>query len=309
MRAINPGDPSQPASSRIVAGTITQQLTPDMAAGFGFASSGDTLVAGWTGQAGPGFLLAEAGLGIDQVPQAAAALRHAVGGIGLTLTMESGRFLASFDPHRTAPDRSGPDRSGPRYDQMALRVDRPIGRVATSVALTQLIERRTVLGGWFGGTLGQPHATSRFVEGAARWQGEAGWSMAARWRQGWTRATGGLGGGLMRSDAWSVEAGKRGLFGGDRIDLRLSQPLRVSGGGLDLRLPSHWDYVGEQVDGWSVQRLALSPSGRETRFELRHALALGPGEWSTHLFWRRDPGHVATLPDERGLAMKYGLAF
>jgi hypothetical protein len=120
---------------------------------------------------------------------------------------------------------------------------------------------------------------------------------------------GALGGGTLASRAWSVEAGKVGLFGHDRIDLRLSRPLRVSGGGLDLRLPDHWDYASGQVDGWTTNRLSLAPVGQETLVELRHGIRLGGGEWSTHLFWRRDPGNITMLPPERGMAVKYGLTF
>jgi hypothetical protein len=85
--------------------------------------------------------------------------------------------------------------------------------------------------------------------------------------------------------------------------------LRISGGGLDLRLPGHWDYASGRVDGWTTNRLSLAPTGQETLVELRHGIRLGGGEWSTHLFWRRDPGNIAMLPPERGMAVKYGLTF
>ena len=297
LRAIVPSD-APAAGRRIVAGTMTQALAPGTAIGFGFASGADALVAGWTGQAGPGFLLTDPGFGIDRAPRASAALRQRLGALGISLSAENGRFAAAV-----------PGMTPPRYDQMALGLDRRVGPVATTLGLTRLAERSTVLGGWFGGALGQPHATSWFADAAARWRGDGGWTLAGHWRRGWTDAFGGIGGGLLVSRSWSVEAGKRGLFGGDRLDVRLSQPLRVTGGGLDLRLPAHWDYAAGQVDGWTTQRLALAPTGRETLIEARHAVPLGAGELSTHLFWRHDPGQIATLPDERGAAVKYGLTF
>lgn len=297
MRSTVPGDAAVP-TRRIVAGSVTQVLDPTTAIGVGFSSSGDALVAGWTGQASAPFLLNDPGFGADRAPTASVAMRHMLGGIGLNVMAESGRFAASVPG--TAP---------PRYDQSAVTLDRRLGAVALSLGATRLDEKATVLGGWFGGALGQARGVSWFADTATRWSDANGWALGARWRQGWTRASGGLGGGLLQSRSWSVEAGKAGLFGGDRFDLRVSQPLRVNSGGLDLLLPSHWDYATAAVDGWTTQRMSLAPTGRELLVEARHGVMVGRGELSTHLFWRRDPGHIAALPPERGMAVKYGLTF
>ncbi|MBN3559754.1 S8 family peptidase [Sphingomonas yabuuchiae] len=297
LRAIVPTD-APSAMQRIVAGSVTQTLTPDTAIGFGFASTGDAMVSGWTGQSGPAYLMTDPGAGMDRAPRAAAALHHVMGRVGVSVAAENGRFAAPM-----------PGMAAPGYDQMTMTFDRRLGPIAATLGVTRLDEQSTVLGGWFGGALGQARGRSWFADGAARWQDDGGWTLGARWRSGWTRAIGGLGGGMLASRAWSVEAGKAGLFGHDRIDLRLSRPLRVSGGGLDLRLPGHWDYASGQVDGWTSNRLSLAPTGQETLVELRHGIRLGGGEWSTHLFWRRDPGNITMLPPERGMAVKYGLTF
>ena len=63
------------------------------------------------------------------------------------------------------------------------------------------------------------------------------------------------------------------------------------------------------MDAWTTQALDLSPSGRELDVEARYALPLGPGELRTNLFWRRDPGHFAALPDDVGAAVRYGFSF
>ncbi|WP_294236133.1 S8 family peptidase [uncultured Sphingomonas sp.] len=297
LRSIVPGDASPPGR-RIVAGSITQTLSPDTAIGLGFASGGDALISGWTGQAGAAFLLSDPGFGVDRAPIASGAIRHAWGGLGISVMAESGRFAAPV-----------PGMVPPRYDQSGLTLDRRLGDVAMTLGVTRLAERSTVLGGWFGGALGQAHGLSWFADAGARWRDAEGWTLATRWRSGWTRATGGLGDGMLQSRSWSVEAGKNGLFGRDRFDLRVSRPLRVEAGGLDLRLPSHWDYASATVDGWTAERLSLAPTGRELLVEARHGVMLGTGELSTHLFWRRDPGHIAMLPPERGVAVKYGLTF
>ncbi|WP_230481084.1 S8 family peptidase [Sphingomonas sp. Leaf21] len=297
LRAVVPGDAVGPVR-QIVAGSVTQMLDPDTAIGFGFASGGDALVANWTGQSGVPFLLTDPGFGIDRAPRASAAVHHRLGSLGISVMAENGRFATP-----------APGMVPPGYDQASLTLDHPVGPVALSIGMTRLAERSTVLGGWFGGALGQAQGTSWFADTAARWSDTGGWTMAARWRSGWTHAVGGLGGGLLTSRSWSVEAGKIGLFGGDRLDLRVSQPLRVTAGGLDLRLPAHWDYAGGRVDAWTTDRLSLAPTGRELLVEARHAVPLGAGQLSTHLFWRRDPGHIAALPPERGMAIKYGLRF
>ena len=297
LRSTLPADAAAPGR-RIVAGSVTQSLTPATAIGVGFASGGDAMVAGWTGQAGAAFLLTDPGFGVDRAATASVAMRHMVGRIGVSVMAESGRFAAPMPG--TAP---------PRYDQSAVTLDRRIGDVAATLGMTRLAERSTVLGGWFGGALGQARGVSWFADAAARWRNSGGWTLGARWRSGWTRAQGDLGGGLLQSRSWSVEAGKNGLFGHDRFDLRVSQPLRVDSGGLDLRFPTHWDYTRSSVDGWTTDRLSLAPGGRELLVEARHGVMVGAGELSTHLFWRRDPGHIAALPPERGVAMKYGLTF
>ncbi|MEC7398445.1 MAG: hypothetical protein VYD00_00320, partial [Pseudomonadota bacterium] len=54
---------------------------------------------------------------------------------------------------------------------------------------------------------------------------------------------------------------------GDTLGFRLSQPLRVTRGGIDLLLPVSYDYASESV-GFGTRRLSLGPSGRETVGEL-----------------------------------------
>ncbi|GAA3261176.1 hypothetical protein GCM10020258_24280 [Sphingomonas yabuuchiae] len=247
LRAIVPTD-APSAMQRIVAGSVTQTLTPDTAIGFGFASTGDAMVSGWTGQSGPAYLMTDPGAGMDRAPRAAAALHHVMGRVGVSVAAENGRFAAPM-----------PGMAAPGYDQMTMTFDRRLGPIAATLGVTRLDEQSTVLGGWFGGALGQARGRSWFADGAARWQDDGGWTLGARWRSGWTRAIGGLGGGMLASRAWSVEAGKAGLFGHDRIDLRLSRPLRVSGGGWTCGCPAT-----------GIMPAGRSMAGRATVFRWPH---------------------------------------
>jgi hypothetical protein len=59
----------------------------------------------------------------------------------------------------------------------------------------------------------------------------------------------------------------------------------------------------------ALERLALVPSGRETDAELAwHGLLWG-GEASASAYWRDQPGHVASLPAEKGVAISWAKGF
>ena len=94
----------------------------------------------------------------------------------------------------------------------------------------------------------------------------------------------------------------------DSLALRLSQPLRIESGGLSLNLPVDYSYATlSPVMG--LRRLSLSPHGRELDAELMWRGALWNGAASASLFWRKDPGHYATLPDDRGVAISWNRQF
>ena len=80
-------------------------------------------------------------------------------------------------------------------------------------------------------------------------------------------------------------------------------------GGIDLRLPAYFDYDTRSVTAWNDARLNLAPTGREVDVEAVYAVPLAGGSLQTNLFWRRDPGNFAQLPDDRGAAVRYGVAF
>lgn len=86
----------------------------------------------------------------------------------------------------------------------------------------------------------------------------------------------------------------------DRWGLVLNQPLRVASGHADLHLPVGHD--GTDLRHESV-RARLTPSGRETRFEVFYGRTVSPTfDVQGSVMLRRQPGHVRTAPDE-GLAL------
>ena len=132
-------------------------------------------------------------------------------------------------------------------------------------------------------------------------------------RQGWTQAQlrGGVEGrGVLRTNGYAFDVGKQGVFGRfDNWGIRIAQPMRVARGGLDLRLPTNWDYASSSVDVWTTQRLNLTPTGREIDVEMRYATPLWVGNLGTNLFLRRHPGNFAQLGNDVGAVARYSMAF
>jgi hypothetical protein len=94
----------------------------------------------------------------------------------------------------------------------------------------------------------------------------------------------------------------------DSLALRVSQPLRVRSGGIGLLLPVSWSYDTLTADE-AVRRLSLAPRGREIATELTWRGKLWGGSASVNLFYRKDPGHYASLPDDKGVALSWSTGF
>jgi hypothetical protein len=124
-------------------------------------------------------------------------------------------------------------------------------------------------------------------------------------RQGWSWA----GRGAVRTRAWSVDASKRSIFdGSDQMAVRLSQPLRVEGGGVDLKLPTAYDYETGAAT-WTRERLSLTPRGRQIDAEAVYARPLAGGWVTGNLFYRRESGNLAWFPEDVGAAVRFSVGF
>ena len=128
-----------------------------------------------------------------------------------------------------------------------------------------------MLGARLHDAFGQAGAGSLFLDVNAAWRPAPDWRLAAAWRQGYTAArAGGLvaRGSRLASNAWSIDLARGSVFApGDSLALRLTQPLRVSSGGLNLELPVAYSYDTLTATN-AIQRLTLSPKGREIAGEL-----------------------------------------
>jgi hypothetical protein len=169
-----------------------------------------------------------------------------------------------------------------------------------------------VLGARFSDTLGGGGATTLFAQGDLGWQFAPRWRLGGAGQVGWTRANGnallGQGSNLL-SSAWSVDLMRQGVFNAsDSLGLRVAQPLRVESGGVSLRLPVDYSYATSSAT-FADQRLSLAPQGREIVGELAWRTALWQGALASSLFVRRQPGHYAALPVDKGVAMRWSRDF
>ena len=88
----------------------------------------------------------------------------------------------------------------------------------------------------------------------------------------------------------------------------MSQPLRIASGGLSLNLPVDYSYA-TLSPVYGQRLLSLAPKGREQDIELVWHGGLWNGTAMASLYYRKDPGHYANLPDDRGLAVSWNRRF
>jgi hypothetical protein len=286
--------------SRLMAGSAVAKLDNKTAIALGFAEGAKAMERRLSGASAGSFLIAS---DIAGTPGFAAkrgtslAIRHQLGGLGLTLSGETGNVWQDVKTSAT----------GSPYRYASVSADRSFGRNWLSLGVSRLEEKQSLLGGRLSSTLGAGGAHTMFLDAEARHNFGGGWTAAATARRGWTN----FAGGKFQTAAYGFDLAKLGLLSGkDIIGLRLSQPLRVEHGGLAMMLPTSYDY-STLTAGDSLARMSLTPSGREMDAELSYGSSLMGGKaWvGGNLFYRRQPGHIASLPDDKGAAIRFTLGF
>ncbi|QDM41764.1 S8 family peptidase [Altererythrobacter sp. TH136] len=299
-------------AARVLAGRVAMKIAPDQQIGFAFKERADGLVAQLQGQDRPAFLIAgDAGAdaGFTQGGDLAVAYRRQIGPWGVTASSEQGRaWLGNL---RIEDGRLEGARESRGLSNWSLAADRTFGPVETALGLSWLSEDRTILGAYFADAFGGGGANTLFIDASAGWRMGDGWRLGGAFRQGFTRAdrVGLIGGGSnLVSRGWSADLTKQGVLGSDTLGLRVSQPLRVEGGGLNLTLPVGYDYT-TLLPTYATSLLSLTPQGREIDAELAWHGRLWGGDASTSVFYRTDPGNFASLPDDKGVAVKWAKRF
>ncbi len=305
--------PEDQRQARALAASVVHRVSRDTSVAIGLAQGGSSIARQLAVQRAANFLVAEAageGWGFDQRPKAAFALRQQWGGSGLTATVETGEARVWETPEERAAVRGGYRSYG--YAMTGLSVDRDFGPLTLTGRLTHLNERETVLGARFGPFIGNGGAQSWFADAEALLVPAPNWRLAATYRRGWSR----IGASGLRPDtdqlqtaAWSFDVTREYLLSGtDHLSVRIAQPLRVSKGGFGLVLPDGYDYASG-VTGYRLTHLNLAPEGREIDAELAYGLALFDGAVDANLYWRKDPGNIANIPDDVGAGLRFKRAF
>ena len=300
-------------AARVLAARVAARIAPDTKLGFAISQSANGLVAQLQGTKRPAFRIAPQAGGDDgffQSSEFALAARHQLGAWGLTVSADRGdAFLGA---NRQAGDVISGVKERRPTASIGFAADRNIAGVDTMVSLTWLQEDDTLLGGHFHDALGIQGADTLFFDAEAGHEFARSWRIGGAYRHGFTRPRGSAlvgTGSQLQSQAWSFDVTRYGaLTRGDSLGLRVSQPLRVSGGALLLDLPVAYDYATESAI-FGRQRLSLSPEGREVMGELAWNGPLLFGRAGASLFYRRDPGHIANSQDDAGVVVSFSAEF
>jgi hypothetical protein len=107
------------------------------------------------------------------------------------------------------------------------------------------------------------------------------------------------------TDGFAASVAKTGLLASqDRLGFRLSQPLRVRGGGLGLYLPVDYSYA-TQTAAYDNRNMRLTPSGRELDYEVAYGFGMWGGQVDLNAFVRTDPGHISGERRDTGGAIRF----
>ena len=299
--------------ARVLAAQIALRVSPGTQIGFGYGYGADGIAAGLQGQERPAFMIAgeaSGDRGMLARSDAAFAVRQQLGDWGITARAETGSTQTAAAVVRAAQLRGQPVRED--ISRLGLSLDRQLGAVEATLGLDWTQEEQTVLGARFHEGFGLAGSDSVFLDLDLGWAFAPGWRAGASARRGTTalRDAPLVGdGSRLTSSAWSLDLERRGLLGEtDRLALRMSQPLRVESGGLNLLLPSSYDYATLKP-GYSLQSLSLAPEGRELVGELSYRTQLWGGNAGASLFYRHQPGHYAQAPADAGVALRWSSAF
>lgn len=309
------GDRAGNAQARpagLVAAQAALAVTAETSLAIGYRQDAGSLAASLRGRDVGQFLIAgapSAAAAAWQEPGAAFAMRHELAGWGVTLAAQQGR--AREEAWRLAPAAHLTDEDE-TMREFALAFDRALGPLDTVFAMSWMAEDATLLGARLHDAFGLAGADTLFVDLAADWRLAPAWRIGAALRHGITRArAGGVIGADTRlaSSAFAFDIARDDLLHpGDRLALRISQPLRVESGALALSLPSRWDYATLSAEH-TVHRLSLAPRGREIDAELAWSGRLLAGDAAASVFYRHQPGHHVAMPAEAGLALRWSRGF
>lgn len=303
----------QAEGARLLAARVAARIAPGTELAFALREGSEGLTAQLRGVRQPAFLVARDASGDSgflRQYDAGYALRRQFGRLGLAAGAEAGAVWRGGDLSAAEAMPGGP-RERLAYRSFSLTADRRIAGFDATLGVNWLSEDASVLGARFA-AFGVRGADTLFLDAAAGVDFAPDWRASAMWRQGWTRLRqAGLvaPGSSLTTNGWSLDVTRAGTFvDGDSFGFRLSQPLRVNGGGIGITLPVAYDYA-TLLPSYGTRFIALAPSGREIDAEMAWRGPLWGGNASASVFYRTDPGHYSALPDDKGVAVKWRKEF
>jgi hypothetical protein len=292
--------PEDLRQSRLIAGSAVAKIDNKTAVAFGFADGAKAMERRLTGGSQGAFLVANditGNPGFLAQHNSSVAVRHEFGKTGVTVSGETGSVWQEVKT----------DATGSPYRYSSVAVDHGFGATRLQVGVSRLDEKQTLLGGRMSSALGGGGASTTFLDTEARHDFGAGWSGTLTARRGWTS----FNGGKFETDAYGFDLAKAGLLtDGDKLGLRIAQPLRIERGGFSMMLPTSYDYATLTATD-TLTQMSLTPSGREIDGELSYGRTwLDGNAWlGGNLFYRRDPNHIANSPGDIGAAIRFSLGF
>ena len=298
--------------ARVLAGMVATRLGDSTRIAFGVAQSGQGLAAVLQDRERPAFLIApdvSRQTGFAMQSDSAVAVRHEFGKWLLTAFADSGQ--AMLGTYRRIGTVTADIEERFPASAIGVGLSRRFDDVTVSLGSVDLIEDRTILGSYLHDAFGSRGARTRFIDAGLAWA-SGDWRLSADWRQGRTNArSSGLvtRGSSFSSAAWGFDIAHRNVVrDGDWLAFRLTQPLRVSSGGLALSLPTAFDFDTERAS-FTEEIVSLSPSGREIAGELGWSGDLFGGAAHIGAFYRHQPNHIADAPADIGGAVTWKRSF
>lgn len=307
---------------RLLTASVMTRLSPRASLGFAFGTSAHAAATSGDAGTAAAFLVADPAGSLHII-----GLRS-VGGGSFRYTLTQGMGVSLAAERGTINDLRSPtgqisaselDRLSP-YSLVTLSADsrhrlggnRSPGSadLRLTARLHWLDESGSLLGARLSPALGRLAAQSVLLDVGASIAPVRGWSISGQWREGWTSAPGGgptLAGASLRTRSWSVDLSHATvLMPTDRLSLRLAAPLRVTHGGLNLQVPTGFD-DRSGIATISSLTLPLAPLGHERVAELAWSAPAWGGMLSINGYWRQQPGHIASAPDDMGAAVRFAL--
>ncbi|WP_260482867.1 S8 family peptidase [Sphingomicrobium flavum] len=283
-------------TARLVATAAVARIDDDTAVALGFGEGAASMQKRLEGRGSSDFLVGQSGdFGFAARREGSMAVRHDLGFAAIGMASETGDVFAR--------QSRAIDGSAYRYTQVTL--DKDFGGGRGQIGFGLLDESDTFLGGRLDALFDRGGAMTRFVD--LEWHQQLGRdvSVTIGAKRGWTRGDALA----LTTDAYRFDLAMDNVWGaGDRLGLRVSQPLRVAAGGMEFNLPTAWDWQSETAT-FSDVLVPFSPSGRELVGEMTYSTRLFGGSLIGNLYYRKDPGHVAAASDDKGAAIRWSWGF